>query len=319
MQRLILTLINIIIYAAHRKSVLAYYREIGHWPNVAAPRSYNEKMFWRRIFDHNPRFVTYTDKLLCRRVFAEQAPDIELPRILWTGHSPAEMPFWYFEAAVVVKTNHGCDFNWFTVKRMADDRRVFNYNFWRWLSIDYGRRRAQWAYSMVDRKMFVEALLADAAQGEIVDLKVHLFHGEVFFVYVYEYEKTAHSRSAIFAENGQRLAVTNTLVAKDPARALPEDYVLPDCYGQAIRAAKKIAADADYLRVDFMVARGRLYGGEITVYPTAGLLTNSDKESMNEMGRRWDIRKSWFLTNPQPGWRGRYARILQSHLATAGA
>ena len=318
MQRLILTLINIIIYAAHRNSVLAYYREIGHWPNVAAPRSYNEKMFWRRIFDHNPRFVTYTDKLLCRRVFAEQAPDIELPRILWTGKSPKEMPFWHFEAAVVVKTNHGCDFNWFTVKRMADGRPVFNYNFWRWLSIDYGKRRAQWAYSMVDRKMFVEELLGDAAEGEIVDLKVHLFHGEVFFVYVYEYEKTSHSRSAIFAEDGQRLAVTNTLAAKDPTRALPEDYVLPDCYGQAIRAAKKIAADADYLRVDFMVTRGRLYGGEITVYPTAGLLTNSDKESMNEMGRRWDIRKSWFLTNPQTGWRGSYARILQSHLATTG-
>lgn len=82
-------------------------------------------------------------------------------------------------------------------------------------------------------------------------------------------------------------------------------------------AASRVAGDLDYVRVDFMVVNDVLFGGEITVYPSAGLMTNSSRESLTEMARRWDIRGSWFLAKPQKGWRRIYARALRGALDRA--
>jgi len=56
-----------------------------------------------------------------------------------------------------------------------------------------------------------------------------------------------------------------------------------------------------------------IFAGEITVYPSAGL-TRVEKDGKLSfdmiVNERWDIRKSWFLNNPQPGWRACYSRLL---------
>jgi hypothetical protein len=139
----------------------------------------------------------------------------------------------------------------------------------------------------------------------------------VFYTVVYIDEGKPWSKSAIFDEHRRRLAAMNSIAAKDPARRLPADYQLPSCYSTAMDVAKAVAARFDYLRVDFMHARGQLYAGEITVYPTAGLMTNSDPVLMDEMGRCWDLRRSWFLSAPQTGWRGAYQRMLREAVAEA--
>jgi len=309
--------IDLHAYLVFRGAVRAFRREIGCYPHIAMPVTYHDKMFWRRIVDRNPAFVTYCNKLAAKQIFSSLDDPIPVPETLWTGTRPEDLPDELMRPDIVVKLNAGCNSNWFFADD-GTDRTAFNRTCRQWLSKPFGTWTAEWAYWPTERILMAESVIATDRSG-MVELKVHLFGGEVFYTLIYVDEKTPNCKSAIFDVSGNRLAVTNSLVMKDPSLALPADYRVPGCYARAMSAARAIARDSDYLRVDFVVAGDRLYGGEITPYPTAGLMTNSDPAVMAEMGRCWDLTRSWFLSRPQPGWRAVYQRALRRHVEGAAA
>jgi hypothetical protein len=301
--------LNLLIYMLYFKAASSFYKELGYLPNVALPDTYNEKMFWRRVFDHDPRFVAYCDKIETKKLFLAHAPAIDVAQTLWSGSDPAEMPPSLMGADTVVKSSSGSRANWFFSERPAE-REAFLATCRKWLSRPYGVKHGEWAYTKTRRMLLAErTVISDRTKLE--DLKVHLFGGEVFYTLIYLGEKMPGCRSAIFDEHGKRLTVTNSVVAKNPAKAAAASYRVPDCYPVAMDIARKLARDSDYLRVDFMVADGKLYGGEITVYPTAGLMTNSEPDVLRKMGEAWDLRRSWFLSTDHTGWRALYKRFLK--------
>ena len=62
-------LVNLFAYIRHPFNVKLFRRRVGYFPNIALPRRYNEKMLWRKIFDHNPLFAdsSSTCGLSCRK------------------------------------------------------------------------------------------------------------------------------------------------------------------------------------------------------------------------------------------------------------
>ncbi|MEM9472556.1 MAG: hypothetical protein AAGA00_11370, partial [Pseudomonadota bacterium] len=58
---------------------------------------------------------------------------------------------------------------------------------------------------------------------------------------------------------------------------------------------------------------------EVTVYSIAGYLRYTKSEILEVMADCWDLRKSWFLTAAQTGWRKRYANWLRNRLETSPA
>lgn len=311
-------IIDILLYATHPRMIHRFVRELGYLPRIASPSTYHEKMLWRMIFDHNPLFVTLSDKLGARARFSAKCPEVRLPGILWQGSCPEELPLRFLNENVVIKANHGCGYNWFAPRQPPDADR-FRRKLRRWLRRDYSRKLGEWAYSEISRQLFVEELVDADRPDDMIELKIHVFHGRVFYTVVYMHEKSPRSLSAIFDVTGKRLSVTNSVVAKDPGRALPADFELPACYRDAMDAAVRVAGELDYVRVDFMISGERLYGGEITVYPSAGLMTNSCAESMAALGDAWDIRRSWLLSASHKGWRRHYARYLRKTLDDAAA
>jgi hypothetical protein len=304
-------------WARHRSALGYYRRELGAWPQIAVPRSYNEKMFWRRVFDHNPAFVRFCDKLATKEIFGALTPPLPTFETLWTGDRIEDLPATLYRPDVVVKHNAGCDRNWFFAHR-GTDRHALAAACRAWMTTPYGTEQSEWAYGRARSTLLAEQVL-EADPHKLVEFKVHLFGGEVFYAEAVMGIKTGKSRSAIFAADGRRLSVTTSVVARDPSRGLPADFALPDTFGAAMDAARQIARGLDYIRVDLAHVAGRLYGLEVTPYPTAGLLTNSDPAVLRRMGEAWDLGDSWFMRHAQPHWRGAYQRLLRRAMGGAGA
>ena len=300
--------LNARAYAGAARSVASFRKHMKYLPNIALPVTFHEKMFWWRMFDRDPAFIRYCDKLACRRLFEALDPPVALPRLLWTGRRPEDLPDELVRPGVIVKLNAGCRQNWF-FSRDGVDRAGFERACRGWLARPYGRKHRQWGYAGVERMLFAEEEIA-CDRMTMDELKVHLFGGRVYYSVNYREEKTPTSKSAIFDASGNRLDFTTSLAKYRPERRLSAGHRVPDCYGEALAAAEAIAAGSDYLRVDFMVADGVLYGGEVTVYPSAGLMTVSDSAIMRDMARAWDLRKSWFLKTPQHGVLARYRERL---------
>ena len=309
--------LNLAAYAAHPRALKSFQKYLGYWPNIAFPVTYHEKMFWWRVFDHDPFHQACCDKLAGKEIFAALSDPVPSPETLWTGDRPEDFPQTLVRDDVVVKMTAGCRMNWFFAHQ-GHDRREFERTCRRWLARPYGRKQAQWGYGGVPRRLMAERMIAGNPQ-DIEELKIHCYNGKVNHVTVYRGEKTDHSGSAIFSGDGERANVFNTVAMHDPSRRLPDDYRLPACFGRAVDAARAISLGRDYLRVDFMLASGTLWAGELTAYPSAGLMGASDPRLIRSLANNWDMRLSWFVRTPQQGRLEAYRQRLIPFVETNGS
>lgn len=297
------------IYLAHPRLVWQFRKKTGGWPRAGCPRSYHEKMLWRRLFDRNPLFVTMCDKLTAKDHARSHSADVRIPRTLWQGARPEDIPAGLLEGRVMVKANHGCKFNRHIFE--DNDRSALEADANRWLRTTYGTRNCQWGYAGVARKIFVEEMLLSGGEPVRKELKCHVFGGRVYLCNLI-IDRSFAPRSCAFDRDGNRIGS----IGKFPDAG---DEPLPSCYADAVVVVEELCQDIDYVRCDMYLQGAVVYFGEFTVYPDAGFVKFRSSEIMAAMARRWELRTSWFLTARQAGVRRVYAWALRRRLARARA
>jgi hypothetical protein len=291
----------------------SFLAELNYLPRIAFPQTYNDKMFWRRAFDHNPAFALFADKIATKHFLSKWSPRLNLAETLWVGTDPAKLPAHLARAGVLLKQSNASS-RTLDLGESGWGSAQAEYIRKNWLQRPYKPWNAEWGYGQSKPRLLAERRI-EQKDCKLLDLKFHIFSGKVYYVVVYVDEKQPYSKSAIFSPEGDRLAVTNSVVARDRSRALPADFRLPASFLSAVQIASEIASGFDYLRVDLMSLDDQLFGGEITPYPTGGRMTNSSPQVLRDMGNSWDLRQSWFVqTEQQPASTERYRQALIDHL-----
>ena len=305
--RIVLSTARFWLTLRHPALIVRFVRRLGYLPNPAVPRSYHERLLWRKIVDRNPLFVTLTDKLAAKAHIRNACPDLKLPATLWAGSDPAAIPPALLAGDVVVKVNHGCEMNMF-VADGRPNRDAIVYRTSRWLKRRFGIRDGEWAYWPIVPAVFVEQRLALSGGTIATDIKVHVCSGVISHVWV---EDKQASRSLLFDREA------NPLPGRDPDypredQALPVNARLLDYVRQAISVAPAIAGDLDYIRIDFLVTDDCLYAGEIAVYSAAGYATWTNPAIVREIERCWRLDQSAFLRRRHSGAVRLYAEALSA-------
>lgn len=273
------------VLARHLPMLLRFRRRMGYWPDPVWPRTHNERMLWRKIFDHNPEFVTLTDKLAAKAVVAERNPGLRQPRVLWSGADPATIPDTVLAGGAILKANNGSGSNQ-VVRDGAPERAVVERRIRAWLR--RGRRREEWAYWRVSPQALAEELLPLGGKGLPTDIKVHVFAGLVAHAWAVDKRTGA---SVIVDNEGQptdAMSISDTLRLAWSAR-------IGELAREAIRLAPGLAGQLDYIRVDFLVTADGLWAGELTVYPAAGFDSWTRPLMAARVQDMWDIRNSHFV------------------------
>ena len=139
-QSVSLGLLNLILYFKFFRTVMRFRKKVGYFPNIATPVLYNEKMLWRKIFDHNPLFEVFCDKLATKDYIQGICPDLKVPATLWVEADPESAFRHPLQADMVVKANHGCNFNFFT---NASDVSDYRQKIQRWYDKTYGLKNLE--------------------------------------------------------------------------------------------------------------------------------------------------------------------------------
>jgi hypothetical protein len=303
--RVVLSVARLWLTIRHPALILRFVRRLGYLPNPAAPETYHERMLWRKIVDHNRLFVTLTDKLAAKAHIQKVCPDLKLPATLWSGRDPADIPPALFDGDVVIKVNHGCAMNIF-VSGGSPDRAAILHQTKRWLRKPFGRRDGEWAYWPIKPTVLIEEKLSLSGGRIATDIKVHVCGGVVCHVWV---EDQQADRSVLFDRNA------NPLPGRDPDypredQALPVNKRLVDFVREAIAIAPRLAADLDYIRIDFLVTDEQLFASEIVVYTAAGYATWTNPDIAREIERHWHIEKSDYMRRSHLGPARLYAEAL---------
>lgn len=286
---MMLVAINTVVYLGRPRLVTTFRRRVGHLPNIAEPRSINEKVQWRKVFDRNPLFPVLQDKLRGRAFVAERCPDLALPEILWVGHDPHAIPFDEFEGPVIIKTNHGCGYNYLVPDTRTADRLGIWLFFDRVLSERWGKAHDEWAYDEIRPTLYVERLLLKRDGSPQDDCKINVFAGKAH-VYSITCGRHSHRTTVYFDSRDQPIDVSlNNIDTGDVPMPGP-------LHVRARSIAESLVPELDAIRIDFYIHDGRIWFGEFTIYPGSGFQSYEPKSFGVERARPWNVLNAHYFT-----------------------
>ena len=222
----------------HRKLLRKSAKRLGYMPDLAAPRTYNEKIIWRKAFDRNPIFPIISDKVAVRdfvrqKLGQEACTDLFADLYAVTDRvddfDMLDLPERY-----VVKANHASGWNIFVSPDTPVDMPALKDEARRWLRRSYGKNKHEWAYQPIQRKVLFEEMLLDA-QGQVArDIKFAVFNGECRFIVLIEGRFGNHCWYHM-TPDWQRMISTPRSAETNP------DPVKPNWFDEMKALAEKIA------------------------------------------------------------------------------
>ena len=235
--------------------------------NLEAPKTFNEKLQWLKLYDRRPEYTVMVDKYKVREYIKEKLGEEYLIPLVGVWDNPDEIEFDLLPDRFVLKCNHNSGLGMFICKDKSKltsrDIKRIRKNLARGLAQDYYLTGREWPYKGVSRKIVCEKYMEDASTSELRDYKIYTFNGQAKLCMINQ-ERGIHTRADYFDKDFNRLDFT---WGYDHADALPEK---PKNYEMMYRLAEKLAIGTAELRVDFYEVNGQVYFGELTFFDGSG-------------------------------------------------
>ena len=284
-------------YMSDRDYITKQYRvRMGRELNLEDPQLFSEKLQWLKLHDHNPLYTQLVDKYRVRDYIAQKVGAEYLIPLLGVWDDPDEIDFDDLPDQFVLKCTHnsGTGMCICRDKSKLDHDRVRE-NLRKGLRENFYMRCREWPYKEVPRKIIAEKFMTPAAdpQGHrgLDDYRFYCFHGEPRLIYVYQAGTLEHGNKPgiascdIFDTAWEHMPFRQ----KSPNAAVPP--APPAHLDRMLRLSRKLSEGNPFMRVDFYEIDGRLYIGELTLYPGGGFA--------GFYPAQWDQTIGSWLTLPQ--------------------
>ena len=302
--------LNLYAWLRYPHLLSRYWRTFRQFPDVAFPRSFNEKLLWRKVFDRDPRYGPMTDKLAARDIVRAVVPEVATPEIFWSGDTPEDLPPEILQQPCVLKTNRGSGWNMFnwTANHLTWSE-VVSY-FKSKSKRVYGHRLGEWTYGMFKQKFYAEELFVDPDGRVPDDFNFHIFAGRVLTITLIHDRFGDRAHASLNRDLSSTDSVWELYRVYDEVQAEAIHYKM-------IEIAERLAVGTDYIRVDLFCHNDKIYFREFTFFPGSGLSKRNMGEGELERNTVWDLSRASFLAGAETGWKQAYRKLLDADFATA--
>ncbi len=251
-------------------------------PNLLHPRTFNEKVLHRILFDRQAWMGMVADKYRVRDYVRERVGEHLLPELYCVTTNPDTIPFADLPDRFVVKPTHGS--GWVEIVRDKSrlDQASLVATCRTWLSQSYYDITREWIYKDITPRILVEQFIDDGNGSAPNDYKLFVFSGRVEFILVTmgRFETRAH----MLLDRDWK-AVDVVMAYSRCRRAVPP----PPHLQQMIEAAEKLAQGTNFVRADFYDTKEKLFFGELTVTPGCGLDRFEPASFDAHLGSLWKL------------------------------
>lgn len=244
---------------------------VGYELDLNEPRSFNEKMQWLKLYDHRPEYTDYVDKYKVRAYIEKTIGKEYLVPLIDAWDRADQIDFSKLPEKFVLKCNHDSGRGVYLCSdRSKLDEKAVRDLLGKSLKQNYYLRGREWPYKNVVPKIICEAFLEDEASrpGEkfdLVDYKIMCFGGQVKCSFVCSERYSPEGLRVTFFDRDWKVLPFIRHYPKS-SKQIPR----PKLYEKMIELSETLSKDLPFARIDWYEVGGKLYFGEITLYPGSG-------------------------------------------------
>lgn len=259
---------------------LMFFKHHHRFINFEKPTTFNEKIQYLKLYNRKSEYTEMVDKYLVKKYVADKIGNEYVIPTLGSWNCVNDIVFEKLPNQFVLKWNHDSgsivicrdkkNFDVENAKKKLLGGEISN-GFW------YGR---EWPYKNVIPKLIAEPYLSDDAKSDsLTDYKIHCFNGIPKVFLVCQNRFTTGLVDDFYDVDWNLLAVHRPF-AKQSAFSMQKPATLE----QMLEFAKILSANLPFARIDFYEVSGKLYFGEITLYPASGFLPFVPREWDEKFG-----------------------------------
>ncbi len=248
--------------------------------DLEAPKTFNAKLQWLKLYDRKPEYTMMVDKYKVRDYIKSTIGEEYLIPLLGVWERAEDIDFDALPERFVLKCNHGSACNIICKDKSKLDRAETVRKLNKWMKTDYYKSSREWPYKNVPRRIIAEQFMVDQETAELRDYKFFCFDGVVKCFKV-DFDRYIDHRANYYDARGKLLKIGEQVCSPDYERAIE----LPDNLTDMQCLAEKLSNRKRFLRVDFYAVNGKIYFGELTFYPAGGMGHFMSVEQDLELGQ----------------------------------
>lgn len=289
---------NVVLYCLYKINFLfpddvyvklLYYLHMKRKLNLGEPKTFNEKLQWLKLYDHNPNYTSLVDKYESKKFVASIIGDKYIIPTLYVWDSVDEIDFDKLPNQFVLKTTQsGGNTGVLICKDKKNfDKRLAIRKLKLALKTSIYSRYREWPYKHIKPRIIAEKYITDGKNSDLIDYKFSCFNGVVDNVMLCLDRNSGHTKFYFFSKEWEFLRLNKLGVTA------PKDFTLPKPEGmdKMFQIAEQLSKNIPYLRVDLYNVNGKIYFGELTFYPSSGFDSNLLERTDELWGSKIDLNR----------------------------
>ncbi len=230
-----------------------------YWLNLNNPRSFNERLNYLKLNYKFPEGPMLADKVAVRKYIEDNIGSEYLVPSLGSSRNPDLISFDELPESFVIKANHGSGWNIICKNKSDLDWEQAKNSLKKWLSMNEWYLSREWQYKPIIPELLIEEML----EYDIYDYKFFCTYGDIHYIQVDIDRFSGHKRNFYDCDwNLQNFGINYPISERDITRPAQFDLML--------NIAQKLSTELKFARIDLYEHHGKVYFGEITLFPGGG-------------------------------------------------
>lgn len=235
------------------------------------PQTLNEKVLWLKFNDYweNPLVKQCADKYRVREYINKIGCEEILNQLICVYESVDEIEWEKLPNSFAMKLNVGCGYNIIVPDKAKLDVKDSENKLRKWMKEKYWLDHSEMQYKDVKPVIIVEKYLKPRSGVLPEDYKFYCFDGEAPYVMVCtdRQEGGKHPRYWYYNDKWEMQMLSTDALKYGVEASVPK----PAGIDEAFEYARKLSKGFPFVRVDLYLVDGKVYFGELTFTPSAGL------------------------------------------------
>lgn len=248
---------------------ILYYVKFGKILNLKNPKTFNEKLNWIKLYDHNPLYNILVDKYEVKKWVKDRIGEEFIIPTYGVWNSPDDIDWDYLPSQFVIKTTNGGgnDGVFICKDKSLLNKEKITQKIKKAMNTNPYKRLREWPYKNVKPRILAEKYIESIEKKELLDFKFFAFNGVVKAMYIASDRQTIgeEAKTDYFDADFNNLNIVQSHPVSN------KKFSKPTNFDKMKELASVLSKGISEVRCDFYEVDGNVYFGEMTLMHAGGM------------------------------------------------